>query len=92
MNKIRRKTYVKESPSILRTFFQHNKVGKKSVVLTDGGNAFFDEGKDVLLDQGFSMHGVYPAAVHQYLSQMIIVSMSLQSNLGRLMLMISPTI
>ena len=62
------KTYVKESPSILRTFFQHNKVGKKSVVLTDGGNAFFDEGKDVLLDQGFSMHGVYPAAVHQYLS------------------------
>lgn len=85
------RTYVKESPAILRTFFERNKIGKKSVVLSDGGNAFFDEGKDVLLDLGFNMHGIYPAAVHQYTStsvQMIIASMALQSSHGSVTLMI----
>ena len=62
------KTYVRESPELIRRFFNKNKIPKYSVALTDGGNAFFDKGTDILLELGFESHEVYPAAIHQYLS------------------------
>ena len=37
-------------------------------ILSDGGNAFFDQKNDVLLDLGFGTHGIYTSAVHQYMS------------------------
>lgn len=66
MNKNR--TYVQESPELLKLFFNHYKIKKNCVVLSDGGNSFFVGKKSVLIDLGFETHEIYPPAVHQYLS------------------------
>lgn len=62
------RTYVTESPALLRIFFKHYKIPKQAVILSDLGRSFVDQGKSVLLDFGFQKHVYYPAAVHQYLS------------------------
>lgn len=62
------RSYVSESPALLRIFFDRYKVPKCAVILSDLGNSFVDQGKSVLLDLGFQKHVYYPAAVHQYLS------------------------
>ncbi len=62
------RSYVTESPALLRTFFEHCKVPKRTVILSDLGGSFVDKGKSVLLELGFKKHVCYPAAVHQYLS------------------------
>ena len=61
-------TYVNENPGLLRLFFRHYGVPQDSVVLSDNGKSFFEDGKSVLLALGFQKHECYPAAVHQYLS------------------------
>ncbi len=62
------RSYVSESPALLRNFFEHYKVPKGAAILSDIGGSFVDQGKSVLLDVGFQRHACYPAAVHQYLS------------------------
>ena len=62
------RSYVTESPELLRTFFEHYRVPKRAIILSDLGSSFVEEGKSVLLDLGFQKHVCYPAAVHQYLS------------------------
>lgn len=62
------RSYVTESAALLRIFFKHYKIPKRSVILSDLGSSFVDQGKSVLLDLGFQKHVCYPAAVHQYLS------------------------
>jgi len=62
------RTYVTESSDLLRQFFRHYGVAQDTVVLSDNGNSFFEQGKSVLLELGFKKHECYPAAVHQYLS------------------------
>ena len=59
---------VSESPDILRRFFDHVEIPEKTVILSDQGNAFSENGEDVLLQLGFEYHISYPPAVHQYLS------------------------
>ena len=60
--------YVAEGPELLRIFFGYYPVPKRSVILSDLGRSFVDQGKSVLLYLGFQKHVYYPAAVHQYLS------------------------
>lgn len=62
------RSYVAESPALLRNFFEHYKVPECAVILSDLGGSFVDQGKSVLLDLGFQKQVCYPAAVHQYLS------------------------
>jgi len=62
------RSYVSESPALLRTFFERYKIPKCAVILSDLGDSFVEHGKSVLLDLGFQKHVFYPAAVHQYLS------------------------
>ncbi len=62
------RTYVPESPALLRQFFKNYKAPQGAVALSDNGNSLFEEGKSVLLGLGFERHECYPAAVHQYLS------------------------
>lgn len=62
------RTYVTESPELLRRFFKVYDVAQGTVVLSDNGNSLFEEGKSVLLGLGFKRHECYPTAVHQYLS------------------------
>ena len=62
------RSYVTESPGLLRQFFKNYNIAEGAVVLTDNGNSLFEEGKSVLLKLGFDRHECYPAAVHQYLS------------------------
>ena len=62
------RSYVSESPALLRNFFKHYKVPKGAAILSDLGGSFVDQGKSVLLYIGFQRHACYPAAVHQYLS------------------------
>lgn len=62
------RSYVAESPALLRNFFEHYPVPECAVILSDLGGSFVDQGKSVLLDLGFQKHVCYPAAVHQYLS------------------------
>jgi hypothetical protein len=62
------RSYVSESPALLRNFFEHYKVPKGAAILSDIGGSFVDQGKSVLLYIGFQRHVCYPAVVHQYLS------------------------
>ncbi len=62
------RSYVTESPELLRTFFEHYRVPKRTIILSDLGGSFVEQGKSVLLDLGFQKHVCYPAPVHQYLS------------------------
>ena len=61
--------YVKESPEILRRFFRHYGVPTEATVLSDNGNSFFEGGDSVLKKCGFENHELYPANVHQWLSE-----------------------
>lgn len=63
-----RRTYVSESPQLLRLFFKMFKVPLQCTILTDNGRSFVEEKEDVLLKLGFASHLCYPAVVHQYLS------------------------
>lgn len=63
-----RRTYVAESPFLLRLFFARYEIEEGCVALTDNGKSFWEGEMDVLLDLGFAKHTCYPAAVHQFLS------------------------
>jgi len=60
--------YVPESSSLVRQFFALYKVSSNWTVLSDNGNSFKEDGKDIFQQLGFENHEYYPAAVHQYLS------------------------
>jgi transposase len=60
--------YTKESPKLLRLFFEHYDVPDDATILSDNGNAFYEDGVSVLEQVGFKNHDTYPANVHQYLS------------------------
>jgi hypothetical protein len=60
--------YVKESPDLIRRFFDVYPVSPDCTVYSDEGNSFYDDGDSVLLEVGFKKHVRYPAKVHQYLS------------------------
>ena len=62
------RSYVTESSSLLRIFFERYPIPKRAVILSDLGHSFVEQGKSVLLALGFHKHICYPAAVHQYLS------------------------
>ncbi len=64
-----KETYVKESPALLRRFFEIYKVPEGGVALSDNGNSFFENGESVLKAVGFKDHRFYPANVHQFLSE-----------------------
>jgi len=50
------RSYVTESPALLRIFFKHYKIPKRAVILSDLGSSFVNQGKSVLLDLGFQKH------------------------------------
>ena len=60
--------FVRESPELLRLFFDNYGIRKNCTILSDNGNSFFEDGESVLKKIGFQDHRCYPAAVHQYLS------------------------
>lgn len=62
------KHFVSESPELLKIFFKRYKIKKNCLILSDNGNAFFEDGESVLLKIGFDIHRTYPAAVHHWLS------------------------
>src|SRR4051794_15198148 len=51
-----KETYVKESPALLRRFFEIYKVPEGGVALSDNGNSFFENGESVLKAVGFKDH------------------------------------
>lgn len=63
-----KETYVKESPALLRRFFEEYEVPTDAVAFSDNGNSFFENGESVLEAIGFKNHRLYPADVHQFLS------------------------
>ncbi len=63
-----KETYAKESPALLRLFFELYDVPAEAVVFSDNGSSFFENGESVLKAVGFKNHRFYPANVHQYLS------------------------
>jgi transposase len=63
-----KETYTKESPALLRRFFELYRVPEESVALSDNGNSFFENSESVLKAIGFKNHLFYPSNVHQYLS------------------------
>lgn len=60
--------YAKESPELLRLFFERYGVDDEATVLSDNGNSFFTNGDSVLESIGFKKHLFYAASVHQFLS------------------------
>ncbi len=62
------RTYVRESPDLVRHFFGHYGVPPDTTIYSDEGNSFFEERNSVLLELGFAKHIRYPAKVHQYIS------------------------
>lgn len=62
------KTYVKESPELLRKFFSIYQLPHKKTIFSDKGNAFVDNQSDVLTELGFENHRTYPPPVHHCLS------------------------
>jgi len=62
------RSYVTESPALLKIFFERYPIPKRAVIFSDLGRSFVDQGKSFLLALGFQKHICYPAAVHQYLS------------------------
>src|SRR3989338_5042025 len=62
------RTFVSESPSLVRLFFERYGVPKDCVIYSDNGKSFFEDGTSVLGELGFSKHLTYPACVHQFLS------------------------
>lgn len=63
-----KETYVKESPALLRRFFEIYGVQPNSVALSDNGTSFSENGESVLKAIGFEDHEKYPADVHQFAS------------------------
>lgn len=63
-----KETYAKESPALLRRFFELYKVPAEAVAFSDNGNSFFEKSSSVLKALGFKDHRFYPANVHQYIS------------------------
>lgn len=70
------RTFVSESPSLVRLFFERYGVPKDCVIYSDNGKSFFEDGTSVLGELGFSKHLTYPACVHQFLSPMTTVTMA----------------
>ena len=62
------KKYARECPDLVRLFFEDFEVPPGTVVYSDEGNSFFDNGESVLLEVGFKKHYCYPSKVHQYIS------------------------
>ncbi len=63
------KTYVPESPKLVRVFFgMWKEVPKETAIFTDGSRAFKEGSKDVIKELGFAGHLTYPSEVHAFLS------------------------
>jgi hypothetical protein len=60
--------YTSECADLVRRFFDKYEVPKGCTVLSDNGNSFKEDGKDIFYGLGFEHHYCYPAPVHQYLS------------------------
>jgi hypothetical protein len=63
--------YVRESPELVRIFFEHYKDVANlpaTTVLSDEGNSFFEKGESVFESLGVKKHITYPPREHQYLS------------------------
>jgi hypothetical protein len=64
-----KRTYVSESPALVRRFFAIHRVSPHGVIIcSDNGSAFKEKGKDIFPSMHFQEHVEYPASVHQYLS------------------------
>jgi hypothetical protein len=63
-----KETYAKESPALLRRFFEIYGIPPGAVALSLNGNSFFENSESVLKALGFENHECYPANVHQFLS------------------------
>jgi len=59
--------YDAESPNPVRLFFWPQEVSLIWTVLSDNGNSFKEDGKDIFLQLGFGIHEPYQPAAHQYL-------------------------
>jgi len=62
------RSFVAESSSLLRKFFELYNIPPNCTVVSDNGNSFKEGGDDILLKMGFQIHEYYPSSVHQYLS------------------------
>jgi len=60
--------YAKESPELVRLFFENYPGVAGVTVLSDEGNSFFEDGESVFDRLGFAEHKTYPPREHQYLS------------------------
>jgi len=60
--------YVAESPALLREYFTRFPAPQGSVIISDGGKAFYSGGVSVLQSCGVSRNETLPPLVHQYLS------------------------
>ncbi len=63
-----KEVYVRESPKLLRLFFEYYGVELDATILSDNGTSFFEDGESVLEYLGFKSHQTYPSDVHQYIS------------------------
>jgi hypothetical protein len=61
-----KRTFVGESPNLVKRFFEIHKC-QRGVIFSDAGNSFFEGGASVLENLHFT-HVTYPPPVHQYLS------------------------
>ena len=55
--------YVAESPNLVRQFLGLIEVSPNWKVLSDNGNSFKEDGKDIFLQLGFEIHEPYLLAV-----------------------------
>lgn len=62
------RTYVRESPKLVKLFFEHNGLCADTWILHDQGSAFVEDGESIFPALGFAHHTAYPPIVHQYLS------------------------
>lgn len=62
------RTYARECPELLITFFGIYGVDPRCTIYSDNGNSFFEDDSSVLEQLGFKKHVCYPADVHQYIS------------------------
>lgn len=60
--------YARECPDLLRRFWAHYGVPDETLILSDNGKSFFEQGESVLTNLGFNEHRCYAANVHQIIS------------------------
>ena len=65
-DKYEKDVYARESPQLVRLFFEHYGVDPDDVVLSDNGTSMVENGRSIFEVLGFKKHICYEAPVHQY--------------------------